>query len=175
MKKKRRISCGTAVIRAQNNSKKVTTDWGDRKFLALLPNFTSNFLWLSRFPGSNASTLPGFKAPCLIPQQNSHMQHNMQQFKSGVYQQSFPMNNSQNTFMMPNINQMQHMRTNSVPAREHTKNEKKEKMRTQLRKRKIPEDNWRYYLKPQSTGILKTQPRKGYREASRPPWCSPTQ
>ena len=43
-KKKCRISCGTAVIRAQNNSKKVTTDWGDRKFLALLPNFTSNFL-----------------------------------------------------------------------------------------------------------------------------------
>ena len=43
-KKKYRISCGTAVIRAQNDSKKVTTDWGDRKFLALLPNFTSNFL-----------------------------------------------------------------------------------------------------------------------------------
>ena len=41
----------------------MTTDWGDRKFLALLPNFTSNFLWLSRFPGSNAPTLPGFMAP----------------------------------------------------------------------------------------------------------------
>ena len=35
----------------------------DRKFLALLPNFISNFLWLSRFPGSNAPALPGFIAP----------------------------------------------------------------------------------------------------------------
>jgi len=44
MKKKSQISCEAAVIRAQNDSEKVTTDWGDRKFLALLPNFTSNFL-----------------------------------------------------------------------------------------------------------------------------------
>ena len=53
------------VIRSYNNSKKVTTDWGDRKFLALLPNFTANFLWLSRFPESNAPILPSFKAPCV--------------------------------------------------------------------------------------------------------------
>jgi len=43
-KKKSKISCEAAVIRAQYDSEKVTTDWGDRKFLALLPNFTSNFL-----------------------------------------------------------------------------------------------------------------------------------
>ena len=58
-------SCEEAAIRAQNDRKKITTtDWGDRKCLALLPNFTSSFLWLSIFPGSNAPMLPGFKAPC---------------------------------------------------------------------------------------------------------------
>ena len=67
------------------------------------------------------------------------MQYNMQ-FNSGMYQHSFPIDSSQNTFMMPSINQIQHMGTNSVPDREQTENEKKERMRKQLRKRKIPED-----------------------------------
>ena len=78
--------------------------------------------------------------PYQTPQHNSRMQYNMQQFNPGIYQQSFPMDSSQNVFMMPNINQMQHMGTNSVPDREQTENEKKERMRKQLRKRKIPED-----------------------------------
>ena len=33
-KKKLRISCGTAVIMAQNDSKKVTTDWGDKNLVS---------------------------------------------------------------------------------------------------------------------------------------------
>ena len=41
---------------------------------------------------------------------------------------------------------MQHVNTSVGPAREHTEDEKKEKMKAQLRKRKIPEENWRYYL-----------------------------
>ena len=47
---------------------------------------------------------------------------------------------------MPGFNQMQLMRTNNIPSREQTENEKKERMRKQLSKRKIPEDLWHYYL-----------------------------
>ena len=58
----------------------------------------------------------------------------------------FPVNNPQNTFMMPNPSQTQHVNTSVGLAKGHTEEEKKEKMKAQLRKRKIPEENWRYYL-----------------------------
>ena len=47
---------------------------------------------------------------------------------------------------MSGFNQMQLMGTNNIPSREQTENEKKERMRKQLSKRKIPEDLWHYYL-----------------------------
>ena len=81
-----------------------------------------------------------------MPQHNSQMQYGIQQFNTGQYQQLFPVNNPQNTFMMPNPSQMQHVNTSDGPARGHTEEEKEEKMKAQLRKRKIPEENWRYYL-----------------------------
>ena len=79
--------------------------------------------------------------PYLMPQHNSQMQYGIQQFNTGQYQQLFPVNNPQNTFMMPNPSQMQYMNTSVGPVRGHTEEEKKEKMKAQLRKRKIPEEN----------------------------------
>ena len=84
--------------------------------------------------------------PYLMQQPTSQMQYGIQQFNTGLCQQLFPVNNPQNTFMMPNLSQTQHVNTSVGPARGHTEEEKKEKMKAQLRKRKIPEENWRYYL-----------------------------
>ena len=59
------------------------------------------------------------------------------------------MNNVQNAAWVssdPSFYQMQLMGTSNVPSREQTENEKKERMRKQLSKKKIPEDLWQYYL-----------------------------
>ena len=76
------------------------------------------------------------------------MQYNLQ-LNQGMYQPTFPMNNLQNAAWGPSdpsFYQMQLMGTSNIPSREQTKNEKKERMRQQLSKRKIPEDLWNYYL-----------------------------
>ena len=86
--------------------------------------------------------------PHRAAQVNPQMQYNLQ-FNQGMYQPTFPMNNLQNTALFSSdsgFNQMQLMRTSNIPSREQTKNEKKERMRQQLSKRKIPEDLWNYYL-----------------------------
>ena len=52
------------------------------------------------------------------------------------------------TFVQPTPNiKMQEASNGSVPSREQTMEERKERMRQQLIRRKIPEDLWDYYLK----------------------------
>ena len=46
----------------------------------------------------------------------------------------------------PSIYQMQFMGTSNIPSREESENEKKERMKHVLVKRKIPENLWTYYL-----------------------------
>ena len=41
---------------------------------------------------------------------------------------------------------MHHVNTSDGPARGQTEEEKEEKMKAQLKKRKIPEENCRYYI-----------------------------
>ena len=81
-----------------------------------------------------------------MPHHNSQIQYGIQSFNAGQYQHSFPVYSSQNTFMMPNPNQMQHVNTSDGPASGPTEEENTEKMKVQLRKRKIPEENCRYYI-----------------------------
>ena len=83
-----------------------------------------------------------------IAQANRQMQYN-QQFNQGMYQSAFPMNHSQNnawTPSDPNYYQMRILGTGNILSREQTMEEKKERMRQQLIRRKIPEDLWNYYL-----------------------------
>ena len=61
-----------------------------------------------------------------------------------------PVYNMQNTGLLPTVPnhyQMQAVSNGSVPSREQTMEERKERMRQQLVRRKIPADLWDYYLK----------------------------
>ena len=76
------------------------------------------------------------------------MQYNLQ-FSQGMYQPLFPVNNLQKTGWFQSdtgFNQMQLTGMNNIPSREQTENEKKERMKKQLSKRKIPENLWHFYL-----------------------------
>ena len=77
------------------------------------------------------------------------MLHN-QQFDHGAYQPMPLVYNMQYTGPLPTVPNHYPMRTESnggVPSREQTMEEKKERMRQQLVRRKIPADLWDYYLK----------------------------
>ena len=82
--------------------------------------------------------------PHLMPQHNPQIKYGIQSLNAGQYQHSFPVYNPQGPFMLPNSSQIQHVNAVDGPARGPNEEEKAEKMRVQLRKRKIPEENWRY-------------------------------
>ena len=74
---------------------------------------------------------------------NQHLEH-------GAYQPTAPMYNMQYAGPMPILPdhfQVQTSGNGGVPSREETVEEKRERKRQQLIRRKVPEDLWDYFLK----------------------------
>ena len=100
-------------------------------------------------------------------QVNSQMQYNSQ-FSQGMYQPMFPMNTAWAS-SDPSIYQMQFMGTSNVPSREESENEKKERMKHILMKRKIPENLCNYYLETPEHWNFEDTTKEGHRRALRQP------
>ena len=89
------------------------------------------------------------------PQHNPQLQYGFQAINAGQYQYPFPIFNQQGLFIPPNSSQVQQMNAVESLARRPTEEDKAEKMKKKLEQRKIPAENWKFYIKaPESWDFL---------------------
>ena len=82
-----------------------------------------------------------------MPQYNTKLQYGVQASSAGQGQYLLPMLHQQAVFMSPNPGPSQHLDMMGNLPRRPTEEDKAEEIKKKLEKRKIPTDDWQFYIK----------------------------